>query len=365
MPVRKISSITSRISHFTPFIYHGRLQLRFLQFWIKGHWAQHRQSWDTPIQLNAEFLSYLRWFNRQDVLKGVPLHLPEPKLFFFTDASLTGWGASWQDRHLSGQWSPQDSNQRINWLELEAIRLSVLQWEPLWINQTARIYFDNSTAVAHIRKQEGTHSISLFNKTLELIHLLDQFGILPIPTHLPGARNVTADALSRLNSPSLTEWWLPQETLLELFSVLGTPPSGHVCHSGEPGDSNLHFTLPRRQSLGGRCPLHVVSWDGLGLVYAFPPAPIVPKTLQKIKDSHGTTVILIASQHPSRPWHSLLLLLIQRPHIRLTDVALYQYMPNMRRHGILPITLFAEWVFSVLEHRKSFLDGISVLSLKT
>ena len=28
-----------------------------------------------------------------------------------------------------------------------------------------------------------------------------------------------------------------------------------------------------------------LSWDDLGLVYAFPPAPIVPKTLQKILKS--------------------------------------------------------------------------------
>ena len=77
--------------------------------------------------------------------------------------------------------------------------------------------------VACIRKHGGTHSISLFNKTLELFHLLDQFVILPIPTHLPGAQNVTADALSRINSPSPTEWKIPEETLLNLFSVLGTP----------------------------------------------------------------------------------------------------------------------------------------------
>ena len=56
-----------------------------------------------------------------------------------------------------------------------------------------------------------------------------------------------------------------------------------------------------------------ISWDSLGLVYAFPPAPIIPKTLQKIKDSHGTTVIPIASKHPSRPWHPLLLQLSLRP----------------------------------------------------
>ena len=73
-----------------------------------------------------------------------------------------------------------------------------------------------------------------------------------------------------------------------------------------------------------------ISWDGLGLVYSFPPTPIVPKTLQKIKDSHNTTVILIASQQLSRPWHPLLLQLSLRPPI-LTNVALFQYIPNIRR----------------------------------
>ena len=100
MPARKISSIISRMSHFAPFIYSGRLHLRFLQFWFKAQWSQHQQSWDTPIQLNADFLTYLRWFQRQNVMTGVPLHLPEPSLFFFTDASLKGWGASWKDLQI-------------------------------------------------------------------------------------------------------------------------------------------------------------------------------------------------------------------------------------------------------------------------
>ena len=223
MPACKISSIISRISHVAPFIHHGRLHLRFLQFWIKRQWSQHQQSWDTQIQLDAEFLAHLSWYNRRDVFLGVPLHLPEPSLFFFTDVFLTGWGASWQHLQLTGQWSNQESSQHINWLELEAIRLTLLQWGTQWRNQTVRVYCDNSMAVAYIHKQGGTHSISLFNKTLELFHLLDQYVILLIPTHLPGARNVTADALSGINSPSPTEWRIPQETLSNLFSVLGTP----------------------------------------------------------------------------------------------------------------------------------------------
>ena len=248
----------------------------------------------------------------------------------FTDASLTGWGASWQDRHLSGQWSLQDANQHINWLELEAIHLAVLQWGPLWINQTARVYCDNSTAVAHIHKQGGTHSISLFNKTLELFHLLDQFRILLIPSHLPGARNLTTVALSPLNSPSPTEWWLPQETLLRLFSALGTPLVNMFAARGtEQGDSNLHFTLPGRQSLGGRRPLHILG--RLRSSVRIPSSSHHPQDPPENKGLSRPIMILIASQNLSRLWHPLLLLLSQRPHILLTDMALYQYVPNMRR----------------------------------
>ena len=193
MSACKVTSINSRITHYAPFIHHGRLQLCFLQFLIKNRWSQYSQHWDSKIQLNTEYLSHLRWFNRPAVLRGVPLHASEPSLFF-TVASLTGWGANWQKHQISGQWSPQEQFQHINWLELEAVRLTVLQWGPQWRSQTVRVYWDNCTALVYIRKQGGTHSISLFHKTLELFHLLDQFVIHLIPTHLPGACNVTADA---------------------------------------------------------------------------------------------------------------------------------------------------------------------------
>ena len=155
MSARKVS-IISRMSHFAPFISSGRLHLRFLQFWFKQQWTQHQQSWDTPIQLDADFLSYLRWFLSPTVMTGVPLHLPDPSLFFFTDASLKGWGASWKDHQISGPWSTQDSQRHINWLELEAVRLALLRWGSQWKHQTVRVYCDNSTAVAYIRKQ-GEH----------------------------------------------------------------------------------------------------------------------------------------------------------------------------------------------------------------
>ena len=218
--------------------------------------------------------------------------------------TLTGWGASWQNHHLSGQWSHLESFQHINWPELEAIRLAVLQWGPQWHNQTVRAYWDNSTAVAYICKQGGIHSISLFNKTLELFHLLGQFTILLIPTHFPAAKNVTADALSRLNSPSPTEWRIPQETLNNLFSILGT----HLVDMFPMAGNKVTpiYVSPYPDDRARAVDVLSISWDSVILVYAFPPAPIVPKTLQMINDSQGIMVILVASQHPSRPWHPLL-----------------------------------------------------------
>ena len=325
----KVSSIISRMSHFAPFISSGRLHLRFLQYWFKQQWTQHQHSWDTPIQLDADFLSYLSWFLRPTVMTGVPLHLPDPSLFFFTDASLKGWGASWKDHQICEPWSPQDSQCHINWLELEAVHLTLLRWGPQWRHQTVRVYCDNSTAVAYIRKQGGTHSQSLFRKTLELFKILDQYVITLIPTHLPGARNVTADALSRLSQPSPTEWRLPTETLNKLFSAFGTPLMDMFATAANK--VTPVFVSPYPDDRAWAVNALSLSWDDLGLVYAFPPAPIVPKTLLKIQKSRGTTVIMIASQHPSRPWHPLLLQLSTRPGIPLLDIQLFQYVPNIRR----------------------------------
>ena len=347
MSARKVSSIISRLSHFAPFITNGRLHLRFLQLWFKEQWTQHRQSWDTPIKLDSEFLSYLRWFLHPSVMTGVSLRLPDPSLFFFTDASLKGWGASWQTQQISGVWSQQESKRHINWLELEAIRLALLHWGLQWSHQTVRVYCDNSTAVAYIRKQGGTHSKALFHKTLELYQLLDQYVITLIPTHLPGARNVTADALSRLSQPSPTEWRLQQVTLNRLFYVFGTPLIDMFA-TAENKVTPI-FVSPYPDNRAWAVDALSLSWDDLGLIYAFPPAPIVPKTIQKIQKSRGTTVILIASQHPSRPWHPLLLQLSTRPRIPLTDVQLFQYVPNLRRpqfHRDPKLLDLAAWLLS-------------------
>ena len=116
-----ISSIISWISHNVPFIHWGRLHLCFLQFWLNSQWKQVNQTWEFPLELVQEFLSHLHWFTHRRITQGFPLQNPEPDQFFFMDASLTGWGASWKDYHISGSWTTERRGFHINWLEMEAV----------------------------------------------------------------------------------------------------------------------------------------------------------------------------------------------------------------------------------------------------
>ena len=265
MSAQKVSSIISRMSHFAPFISSGRLHLRFLQFWLKKQWTQHQQSWDTPIQLDADFLSYLRWFLRPTVMTGVPLHLPEPSLFFFTDTSLKGWGASWKDHQISGLWSTPDSQRHINWLELEAIRLAVLQWGPQWRHQTVRVYCDNSTAVAYIRKQGGTRSQPLFSQNSGTVRAPgsvrdNSHTYTPPRSQERHSRCSVPSQSTQSNRMASSNRNLEQSVL-----CLRNSPDRHVPHSGEQGDARLCFSLPGRQSMGGRRPVPIMGRLGTSI----------------------------------------------------------------------------------------------------
>ena len=89
-----MSSNSSRITHYTPFISRGWLHLNYFQFELKFKWTQSCHNWDVPIPINQEFLDYLSWFCHQRVLQRFPLHSPELELLFFTDASLEVLGNS-------------------------------------------------------------------------------------------------------------------------------------------------------------------------------------------------------------------------------------------------------------------------------
>ena len=83
-------------------------------------------------------------------------------LAIFTDASLEGWEAHTDSAIASGKWHPQWRSFSINCLEMEAIRLALVTFEPLVAKTHVLVMHDNKTAVTYINKQGGTRSKRLF-----------------------------------------------------------------------------------------------------------------------------------------------------------------------------------------------------------
>jgi hypothetical protein len=89
----------------------------------------------------------------------------------FTNASNFGWGAHVNEVDLTtkGTWSQVESKISINILGLKAVLLGVKHFRNRLKNQRLSQFSDNSTVVAYIRKQGGTHSPVLCRMTWELL----------------------------------------------------------------------------------------------------------------------------------------------------------------------------------------------------
>ena len=156
-PVSVWRSLLGMMLSMSAIVPGSRLRMRSLQLRLNaaGYLLLngHLISWDDGC------LRDLRWWSDEfHLLVGLSLSDSLPDLCLFSDASDQGWGAALGDLHLSGLWSHLCSRFSINQRELLAILFAIRGFLPQLRGQTVAVYSDNSTALAYLRKQGGTHS---------------------------------------------------------------------------------------------------------------------------------------------------------------------------------------------------------------
>ena len=137
---------------------------------------------------------------------------------------------------------------------------------------------DNSTVVAYINKQGGTHSAELCTLLWKIMTWCHHYQITLKARHIPGCLNVMADLLSRPNQVQSTEWSLH----LQVFH--------QICQKWLMPHVDLFAT-----HLNHKLPLYVspvpdpnawdidalnMNWTGL-TAYAYPPMALLHKVIQK------------------------------------------------------------------------------------
>ena len=130
-------------------------------------------------------------------------------------------------------------------LELKVVSLVLQRFKDQCQNQTVLVATDNSTVVAYINKQGGTHSVEMCALLWKIMTWCHHYQITLKARHIPGCLNVMADLLSRSDHVQSTEWSLHLQVFKQIYHKWS-----------EPQNSTVHISSPRLKFLGHRCSEH-------------------------------------------------------------------------------------------------------------
>ena len=332
----------------------GRMHLRSLQFQLKEYWNQSVNAKKTMVPITSGvILDLIWWVDPDNLLKGVPLVIPQADLQLYTDASTQGWGAHLLDLQASGLWDPSEMRQHINLLELKAVKLGLQSFLDHCRGKTVLVMSDNSTVVSHLKHQGGTKSWNMCQRTLDLLKWSLENNITLQSRYIPGQRNVLADQLSRKGQVLPAEWSLHPEVCRQVWKVWGAP---HVDLFATKHNHKLPvYCSPIPDPAAWSTDAMTTPWDNL-CAYAFPPPALVPKVLAKLAQSKNTHLVLIAPLWPQQHWFpDLLFMAIDHPRSLPVWKSLLK-QPHMDKfHPTPEIFRYHAWMLSsVVSEQEDF-----------
>ena len=298
-PVRQFMYLIGLLTATEKQVYLGRLHMRPVQWHLKNNWRVP-ESLEKFIPIPASLHPHLKWWlEENNVLQGQPLHPLSHALQIFTDASKEGWGAHLEEHTARGVWSLPESKLHINYLELKAVFLALREFQNLCSGKIVLVATDNTTVVSYINKEGGMRSGPLCALLWRIWTWCTTNQVTLKARHIPGWLNVVADKLSRLGQIIQTEWSLHTETfqticfrwhrpLVDLFAT-------------RFNNKLPQFVSPVPDPLAIAVDALSIPWENLD-AYAFPPVAILGKVVEKLLNSPGNRIILIAPGWPNMPW---------------------------------------------------------------
>ncbi len=286
----------------------GLLHMRPLQHWLYGRiprWAWKRGTYRVQITPACR-KTFRPWSDPSFLRAGVPLEQVSRHAVVFTDASSTGWGATYNGHAVSGVWTGPQLHWHINCLELLAVRLALSRLRGRLQRKDVLVRTDNTATVAYINRQGGLRSRRMSQLARHLLlwsqkHLRSLRAI-----HIPGVFNRAADELSRAALPG--EWRLHPQAVQLIWGRFG---AAQVDLFASPETTHCQeFYSLTEATLGTDALAH--SWPRGLRKYAFPPVSLLAQTLCKIREDEEQ-VLLVAPYWPNRTWFPELMLLATAP----------------------------------------------------
>ena len=243
---------------------------------------------------------------------SLPLLSRPVSMEIWTDASgLAGWGGHCtRGGQVQGCWTSTQLPWHINLKEILAAKFSL---ETLIEDgDVINLHMDSQVAVSFVNKMGGTRSRTLCTAAIELWKLVLSRRGWVNAYWVPREDNEQADMLSK-SSLETWDFGIRPDIALTLFEQFFRPRldifasrTFHVC-------KHYYTCCPDTRAIRADA-FSVATWPDYS--YAFPPLPLISKTLTKIKDS-GITGLIVTPRWTGTPWWSRLLHMALREPTRL------------------------------------------------
>ena len=285
----------------------SRLSMRPFQRWMLSLQVPPSQGGRIVTVSQHCMATLAPWTAPSFLSQGVRMGEVVSRKLITTDASLSGWGATFEGRTARGLWSQELQTNHINYLELMAIFLAVQHFEQWIVGCHVLIRTDNTTAMCYVNKQGGLSSPVLDRLACELTLWCAPRLMSIQAVHIAGLHNTGADLLSR-GQPRYADWSLNPKVARQIWIRFGHPQVDLFANEKNT-KCPMFFSIQGTPSLGLDALAHKWPQD---LLYAFPPLELIPPTLERTRTQNlkillvapawGTWRSLIAPLLYAQPW---------------------------------------------------------------
>lgn len=296
--IRNLAKVIGKLVAAFPGCMYGPLHYRSMEHEKSIALHKAKGDFDAPIQLSDQVKIELDWWVQNIATANNPIVHAHPDIVVESDASHLGWGAVCNGQSAGGRWTTIETQQHINFLEMQAAFFAIRIFCNDFKNKHVRIMIDNTTAVAYINNMGGSHSLPCNSISKEIWEWCLKRSIWLSAAHLPGIENVAADKASRVFHDN-TEWMLNRfifekitvklfKPKLDLFaSRINNQLDKYVSWKPDPGAYAIDaFTL---------------DWS-IDTFFAFPPFSLLGRVVQKIEHDQAEGIVIVPNW-PSQPWY--------------------------------------------------------------
>lgn len=298
--IRDMAQFIGTLVAACPAVPYGLLYTKILEREKYLSLIEHEGNFNEKMIISPAMQTDIQWWIDKILSAENPIRSPNYKIEIFTDASLSGWGASSMGESTHGWWDRQQQESHINYLELLAAFYGLKCFAKDLQSCQILLRIDNTTAIAYINRMGSIQFPKLSSLCREIWQWCERRNLWIFASYIPSRENTIADKESR-QLPFETEWELAPWAFNKIISTFDYFEIDLFA-------SNINkkcnrFVSWKKDPDAWAIDAFTINWVNKRF-YAFPPFSLVLRTLQKIANDEADGVVVVPFW-PTQPWFPL------------------------------------------------------------